>query len=186
MIACPNCGHTEPPGALFCTYCGSQLPVSDPDSGLGSRDPTIQFPQSPGEAETSAQESDSGGRRTIPIDRATGSDEGAPRVKLHFLDAEETVPLEGAPEYTLGRISSGQSLIPEVDLSRFNAYEHGVSRLHAVIGFMGDGVTITDLGSANGTRVNGKRISPHTPYPLKHGDVISLGTLKMQTLVPSP
>jgi hypothetical protein len=49
----------------------------------------------------------------------------------------------------------------------------GVSRRHARI-VVGDGGTrIVDLGSANGTLVNGRRISGEVP--LSHGDVIMLG-----------
>jgi pSer/pThr/pTyr-binding forkhead associated (FHA) protein len=46
-----------------------------------------------------------------------------------------------------------------------------------------DLVVVTDLGSANGTRVNGMQITPHIPYPIKHGDILSLGKFKIQLLL---
>ena len=44
-------------------------------------------------------------------------------------------------------------------------------------------VFITDLGSSNGTRVNGQKIMPNIDYPLNHGDVIALGKFKIQVLI---
>ncbi len=53
--------------------------------------------------------------------------------------------------------------------------ENGVSRLHARLDFTHEQVTITDLGSTNGTYVNRQRIEPHKPRLLRSGDVINLG-----------
>jgi pSer/pThr/pTyr-binding forkhead associated (FHA) protein len=52
-----------------------------------------------------------------------------------------------------------------------------VSTSHAVIRVEGGVYTITDLGSRNGTFVNGERIGE--PRKLNHGDVIGLGLSKM-------
>jgi pSer/pThr/pTyr-binding forkhead associated (FHA) protein len=48
-----------------------------------------------------------------------------------------------------------------------------VSRRHAALKAMGDGIGIEDLGSLNGTFVNGERISE--PVALKAGDTVQLG-----------
>ncbi|MBV9365353.1 MAG: FHA domain-containing protein [Solirubrobacterales bacterium] len=55
-----------------------------------------------------------------------------------------------------------------------------VSRRHAIFGVTGDGVTIMDLGSTNGTFVNGTRIEPRTPIPVSPGDSIEIGTEAVQ------
>jgi len=52
--------------------------------------------------------------------------------------------------------------------------DNQVSRHHAAISFTGAGYVITDLGSANGTWVNGQRIAQ--PTPLRPGDNIRIGT----------
>ena len=52
-------------------------------------------------------------------------------------------------------------------------YETGVSRKHAQISEEAGGFFIEDLGSSNGTRVNGETISGR--LALKSGDAISLG-----------
>lgn len=54
----------------------------------------------------------------------------------------------------------------------------GVSRVHASISNQGGSLTITDLGSTNGTYVNGVKISAATP--LKSGDLVILGTVRLR------
>jgi pSer/pThr/pTyr-binding forkhead associated (FHA) protein len=39
---------------------------------------------------------------------------------------------------------------------------------------------VVDLGSANGTFLNGTRLTPEKPMPLSENDTISLGSLKVQ------
>lgn len=52
-----------------------------------------------------------------------------------------------------------------------------VSRRHCQI-LLGDReVAVRDLGSANGTRVNGERVPPKIRFPIDPGDVISVGPL---------
>lgn len=104
-------------------------------------------------------------------------------VCLHFVDTGQIMELDLNREYLIGRKHSSQPIIPDIDLSPFKAYEWGISRLHASIAIQMDQVTITDLGSANGTWHAGERLIPNQPYPLKHGDVIHLGKLKAQILI---
>jgi pSer/pThr/pTyr-binding forkhead associated (FHA) protein len=76
-------------------------------------------------------------------------------------ESREFVLVVGATA-SIGRAPTNDIAIPE----------RHVSRQHAVISFREGVFVISDLGSANGTFVNDKRISE--PYPLKHGDVIRL------------
>jgi pSer/pThr/pTyr-binding forkhead associated (FHA) protein len=73
--------------------------------------------------------------------------------------------------------------MPDIDLSPYQAYAAGVSRLHAVIKRDGNRILFIDLGSANGTYINGKRLAPNVEQVLNHGDIIALGKLKLQILV---
>lgn len=104
-------------------------------------------------------------------------------VCLHFVDTGQVMDLELNREYLVGRQHRSQPIIPDIDLSPFKAYEWGISRLHASIAIQINQVTITDLGSANGTWHAGKKLPPNQPYPLKHGDVVHLGKLKAQVLI---
>ena len=51
-----------------------------------------------------------------------------------------------------------------------------VSRRHAEVRRIGDGYSLVDLGSTNGTEVNGQRIQETA---LMNGDVISVGTTRI-------
>jgi len=104
-------------------------------------------------------------------------------IALRIVDSDEIIHLGGRSEVTLGRIVEGQPILPDIDLSPYEAYAHGVSRLHAAIKVTPQRVTIMDLGSSNGTRVNGQKIVPHVEYPLKNHDVVALGKLKIQVII---
>src|SRR5205823_3951723 len=43
------------------------------------------------------------------------------------------------------------------------------SRHHARLDLRGSEIYVTDLGSANGTRLDGAAVAPHEPAPLRHG-----------------
>jgi pSer/pThr/pTyr-binding forkhead associated (FHA) protein len=105
------------------------------------------------------------------------------RIAILILGSEKVIHITGNDEVTLGRFTKGQTIIPDIDLSPFQAYEAGVSRLHANIDIKNSEITIKDLGSANGTRLNGMRIQPHQAYQIKHGDVLTFGRLKVQVLI---
>ncbi len=71
-------------------------------------------------------------------------------------------PLEG-DQLTIGRDASNGVAINDVE----------VSRKHTRLSFQGGKYVVEDLGSTNGTFVNGQRLSG--PSVLKSGDVVSLG-----------
>jgi len=73
-----------------------------------------------------------------------------------------TFPLEG-DQLTIGRDASNGVAINDAE----------VSRKHSRLSFQGGKYVLEDLGSTNGTFVNGQRLSG--PAVLKPGDVVSLG-----------
>ena len=167
MLTCKNCQHKNPPGSIFCDECGSQLTDSELNTqSIRTDQVKASFRQdlTPPIKPASAVAVDSWG-------------------SLHLLDSGQILPLSNRNEFTLGRVSEGQPVMPDVDLSPYQAYAGGVSRLHASIRKDGPRIVIMDLGSANGTYVNGKRLTPNAERMLNHGDVIALGKLKFQILV---
>src|SRR4029453_17479945 len=58
--------------------------------------------------------------------------------------------------------------------------EPEISRAHAVLGPTAEGLEVRDLGSLNGTWVNGERIS--SPAVLVPGDVVRVGTTRTEVL----
>lgn len=78
----------------------------------------------------------------------------------------------------IGRRDPRQNHYPELDLAE---HDKGVaSRHHALINRAADGYTITDLGSTNGTRVNGVHIPPQKPQRLRSGDKIRVGEVELE------
>ncbi len=82
---------------------------------------------------------------------------------------------------TLGRFSgtSGDAQ-PDMDLGPFGAHEKGVSRRHLRIKRKGTLVLVTDIGSANGTWLNGQRLLVNGERLLRHGDELQLSHLKLR------
>jgi pSer/pThr/pTyr-binding forkhead associated (FHA) protein len=170
MIICPSCNHEEFIGALFCSECGTKLPYQDlsvPKTAIYEGEAKI--PSEPLEPPSPRKS------QSKPLPESS--------VSLKVLDTGAIIPLEGGLEFTLGRVSGNQPILPDLDLTPYSAYESGVSRLHATIKIEKPGISVTDLGSANGTRVNGKKIPPHTPQLLENGDILTMGKFKVQVLV---
>lgn len=59
--------------------------------------------------------------------------------------------------------------------------EATISRAHALLGFDADGFYVEDLGSTNGTMVNGARVHRHR---LKNDDEIQMGKLVIGVTLP--
>jgi len=154
-------------GAMFCAECGAQL--LGKDTLTTQNISTAQFEQAMEQVPTNDMYQ--------PFD---GSDAWG---SLHLLDTGQVLPLSTRNEFTMGRVSEGQPIMPDIDLSPYQAYAAGVSRLHAVIKRDGTRIVFIDLGSANGTYVNGKRLVPNVEQVLNHGDVVALGKLKLQVLI---
>jgi len=153
-------------GSIYCAECGSQLTAledlvtqkMEPEPGdlVGPRGREARRP-TPGKLDTWGT--------------------------LHLLDTGQMLPLSERGEFTLGRVSDGQPIMPDIDLSPYHAYASGVSRLHAVIKRSTDRITMMDLGSSNGTYINGKRLSANVEQIIHHGDVVTFGKLKIQVLL---
>jgi Protein of unknown function (DUF3662)/Inner membrane component of T3SS, cytoplasmic domain len=70
-------------------------------------------------------------------------------------------------------LSVGSTVIGRGDQANLRLPDVGISRRHARIDFDGGQIVLTDLGSTNGTSVNGQRVSA---VALNPGDMIQLGT----------
>ena len=75
----------------------------------------------------------------------------------------------------IGRSDRKSGIFVEIDLSSLASDPKVLSRRHAQIEQEGDRFYITDLGSTNGTKLNGERLTPHRKYPLWEGDVLEFG-----------
>ena len=93
-----------------------------------------------------------------------------------FLQAEDgtTFPVRGK-ETLIGRNDPKSGIFVDVDLSQVANVPKAISRRHARIEQEGDRFYLTDLGSVNGTKLNGRRVPPNERMPLWNGDVIEFG-----------
>ncbi|MEP7284565.1 MAG: FHA domain-containing protein [Chloroflexota bacterium] len=95
-------------------------------------------------------------------------------------DQREPIGAVVQPQLTLGRHVSGSQSRSHVDLDSYGAFDRGVSRIHARIKRDGKKFLVEDLDSSNGTFINAKPLEPNTPYPLKSGNELRLGELRMR------
>jgi pSer/pThr/pTyr-binding forkhead associated (FHA) protein len=106
----------------------------------------------------------------------------ADRIELRLADTQAAVQVMAAPldeGYILGRSDEHSTFVPDIDLNAHDGVGHGISRRHAALVHYRDAAHIIDLGSVNGTCLNGDLLTPHQPYLLHAGDLLRLGTLNL-------
>lgn len=87
---------------------------------------------------------------------------------------------EQIDQLVIGRFDPNTNTTPPLDLNPFDAADKGVSRRHAAV-IRRDGVLcVVDMGSPNGTFLNGQRLIPNQPRILRDGDDLRLGHLVLQ------
>ncbi len=107
-------------------------------------------------------------------------------VALYIGEASDPVIVQFSRDITLGRFAPGTVLKPTVDLTGYGGYEKGISRLHAAIRrHPQGGLMVEDMGSANGTWLNGDRLQPYAPQRLKSGDRLTLARLPIAVYLSS-
>jgi hypothetical protein len=102
------------------------------------------------------------------------------RITVVVSTTGRAVQLLCAPKAYLGRRDAAIGVLPDLDLTEDAGVDHGVSRLHAMLLSEGEQLLIADLGSTNGTMVNGKRLVPGDARRLHDGDQVVLGSLAVQ------
>jgi pSer/pThr/pTyr-binding forkhead associated (FHA) protein len=73
-------------------------------------------------------------------------------------------------------LRTGSNIIGRGSESDLQLLDQGVSRRHLDVQYDGHTATAYDLGSTNGTTVNGHEIGSHV---LRHGDVIRIGHTRL-------
>jgi len=169
MISCRVCNNQEFQGVLFCSECGSQVAYL-----TGNKVDTFVYPSQVRSLELDLS-------NTIPKQLLESRN-----FILYHIDGEEVINLPDQDEFTIGRYVEGQVITPDVDLNQYQAFDMGVSRLHATIRIdqKRKKIHVIDLGSANGSSVNGYEIPANSEVPLNHGDVLSLGRFNLKVILP--
>ncbi len=120
------------------------------------------------------------GGDVAPVQPAYEAQPGYPGYDQHA--AYPGAPMQGGPARNARLVSGdgrtyplaiGSTVIGRGDQANLRLPDVGISRRHARLDFDGAQVVLTDLGSTNGTMVNGQRVSA---VALNPGDMIQLGT----------
>src|SRR3979411_844947 len=75
---------------------------------------------------------------------------------------------------SIGRKDRITNMVPDVDLATIDD-ERAVSRKHAEAGYQSGKILLRDVGSTNGTTVNGESLQLQVERELADGDRVSLG-----------
>lgn len=159
VLVCPACGAQNLPGVAFCEDCGASLSETAPSSGAAVS-PPVNYDAVP---HTSA-----------PPPVAPPIQQGRPRL-VHTSGRE--FPMD-KDTILLGRRSPVDGIFPEVDLTDYDTDSY-ISRRHGRITRQQNGFVYEDLGSSNGSWVNGSKLQAHVQQPLNEGNSLRLGKTEM-------
>ena len=151
-LFCTKCGHRNAIDARFCSSCGAAMELAD-----SGEETTITF---------------------APVD-GTGE----------ILDDDMALAMAGMAETTAMVVvkrgpNAGSKFVLEGDVTRAGRHPDSdifldditVSRRHAEIVRAGDGYSVRDAGSLNGTYLNRERIDD---APLANGDELQIGKFRL-------
>jgi hypothetical protein len=97
---------------------------------------------------------------------------------LELVEQNQQIAIQFGERFLIGRYGPNGGSAVDLDLSAFGGIEKGVSRIHATLYRVNHLIYIMDMGSANGTYLNGQRLNPYQERILRDGDVLYLGKLR--------
>jgi len=121
--------------------------------------------------------------RSKPVARAVKASEApaAPAMVGHLTHrgSGTRLEVEGTDSITIGRRDPVTGIQPSVDLTGLDQ-ERSVSRRHAKLERRERRLyLVEDLGTTNGTFLNGKRIAPGEPVEVNAGDLLRFGLVEL-------
>jgi pSer/pThr/pTyr-binding forkhead associated (FHA) protein len=90
--------------------------------------------------------------------------------------------IDGDQPNAVHRIAQYETLIGRGEGVQIDLADDQVSKRHCLLRVEGPVCTIQDLGSLNGTRVNGRKIRDETALRLRHLDEIEIGGTRLFVL----
>jgi hypothetical protein len=210
-FSCRNCGQTYEPGDTACMWCGVAIDLTDdtvlhvvqtdpyrinicPECGISHRFGE-QVCQNCGflliSDAPATQSDDTGDFGEVEIEdleaneapTASGESLGMIEAVIFEVDGRQMV-LPDAETLIIGRTGTHPiGAQPDIDLSAFGAYDKGVSRCHIRLKRRGSLLYVADIGSANGTLLNGRRLMVNGERLLRDGDQLYLSRLRIKVRV---
>ncbi len=160
MAICPSCQHDNSESNVYCERCGALLDAHQKTPRIDVE----HFMNQPGWGKARLAEAQ------LVILRALGT------------EAEFNLHLQPDSPLILGRSENLVLSDAFVNLLECGQAARGVSRKHIRLSVRDQLLRIEDLGSTNGSFVNGKRLAAHQPVLLRDGDEIRLGQLRLHVL----
>lgn len=171
--ACPTCGFGNVPTSPFCIQCGVSLVSITP---LERAETTVEKGRSLSRNDGKNVCPDCGAKNDDGCDRCVYCDcaLGVPACEEKPFHVELIWPW--GTEQLIKPLRIGrESPAPDILIKAINAYGYdNISRSHAELlpDCINGRMAVVDLGSSNGTFVDGVRIPPNEPTILKNGAVI--------------
>jgi hypothetical protein len=156
-VFCTACGTENPPGSRFCANCGAELPGNVPATDATR---TISTPSAvpDGDSDHFSTEAHQGAVDALTPGSALLVVKRGPNAGSRFLLDQDVT--------TAGRHPDSDIFLDDVT----------VSRRHAEFRREGNGYTVHDVGSLNGTYVNRE---PIDFAPLSGGDEVQIGKFRL-------
>lgn len=164
MQICFKCAYPNTIDAVICRQCGVTLEAES------------------GDTQVLVYDTDRLTRRNDPLNITTTATlpDGAV-LRLQMGNKEQALIVFPEETTLLGRHDDNSETPPQVDLTPFSAYQLGVSRRHALLRKTTTStIEVLDLGSTNGTFLNGERLTAHESYLVRDGDDLRLGRLEFK------
>jgi hypothetical protein len=195
---CPDCGAPRTAdGSIFCEVCGynyqtrahGEIPIAAPPPTTPIPVPLVAVPPPELPAPAGAQAAAQVAAPAVAAAVAAVAAVPAPAPGWSILiEIDPSLREPGTPEppagvgpFTyhldkpatlIGRRSKPRAIFPEISLD----FDDAVSHRHALLERDDAGaLALRDIGASNGTRLNGKDVTPMTDIPLKDGDTVTLG-----------
>ncbi len=170
-MRCTVCPITHIPNSVFCDECGSYL-LEGKELGTNPLDIT--------QLKWLGDVKDHRARNTPPLSTRPLTIRLRIATQAGMNNGARELQVSLVKPIRLGRTDPMYDIFPEVDLTQDMGREQGVSREHTCIFQQGNTVKIEDLGSTNGTLLNGERLDPYMPETLRDGDQFQMGELLIE------
>lgn len=150
---------------------GTASAPTDPDKTIANRKhPTRKV------TTTTELRADNAAARALQMRKGTGQTFFPPDAVLVLEMERDRLRLRLNQDLLIGRSSPPFGSYHFVDMQPYGGYRSGISRKHATISRnVNNALELMDLGSSNGTTINGARIIPRQAYILHDGDRITFG-----------
>jgi hypothetical protein len=154
---CENCRRINPGNEFYCFACGHILPA-----GLQA----IATHNLPNESL----------KPQIRWGTAYFGDQMI--LRIHVRETNDLIEARFEKECVIGR--AVEDVVPDIDLTPHNAVDLGVSRRHVKLTRQSATIMVQDLGSVNGTYLNGQKLLPYQPRVLRNEDELCLGRMTLR------